>query len=341
MRNSNALCVAAVVCVCSVSASAQTQPVADFFTRKNVRMLVGYGPGTGFDVYARAVARHIGRHIPGQPTIVVENMPGAGGLTMANYLYNVAPRDGTAVGLVVNVFMEPMFKNEQARFDVKKFSWLGSVSRSTPLCFTWHTSGIEKYNDVKDKEVLVGAIGRFTDSYLFPQLLNAFTGTKYKPVTGYRDSGAIGIAMERGELHGFCSFTLASIKSARPDWLEHRRINILVQLGLTKNPEIPDVPMILDLVKDDVARQIMFVMASNWEAARPVGGPPDISPERLVALQAAFMSTMKDEQFLAEAKKTNMDVDPMDGQAVQAILDKLYATPQPVIDRMIEIRAKD
>ena len=323
------------------SLPAQAQSPAEFYNRKNVRMLVGYGPGTGFDVYARAVARHMGRHIPGQPNMVVENMPGAGGMTMANYLYNVAAKDGTAIGLVVNVFMEPLFKNEAVRFDVKKYTWLGSVSRSTPLCFTWHTSGITRFEDVRTKETLVGATGRFTDSYLFPQLINDFLGMKFKPVTGYPDSAAIGIAMERGELQGFCSFTYASVKSARPEWLSKKQINILVQLGLSKNPELPDVPMILDLVKEDTAKQIMTVMASNWEAARPIGGPPGIPQDRFEALRKAFMDTMKDTQFLAETSKLNIEVDPLDGPAVEKVLDRLYDTPQPVIDRMIAIRAKD
>ncbi len=321
--------------------AANAQTPAEFYTKKNLRLLVGYGPGTGYDVYARAVGRHLGRHVPGHPNIVIENMPGAGGLTMANYLYNVAPKDGTAIGLVVNLFLEPMMGNKLARFDVGRFTWFGSVSRSTPLCFTWHTSGIKTLEDVKKRETLVGAIGRNTDSYYYPQLINSIIGTKFKPVLGYPDSGAIGVAMERGELHGFCSFTHSSIKSARPEWLSKNLINILVQLSLKKSPELPGVPLMLDLVKDEASRQALILMAGNWEAARPFAGPPGVPADRADALGKAFMATMKDQAFLADAKKLNMEVDPLDGAEVRAIIRQLYKTPKPVVDYMTKIRAID
>ena len=312
-----------------------------FYAGKVLRLLVGYGPGTGFDVYGRAVARHLGRNIPGNPTIVVENMPGAGGLTMANHLYNAAPKDGSAIGLLVNVFLEPLFKNELARYDPKQFNWIGSVSRSTPLCFTWHTAALKSLEDVKTRETLVGAVGRYSDSYYFPQIINSVLGTKFKPVLGYPDSGAIGLAMERGELHGFCSFSLSSIKSARPEWLDDKRIDLLVQLGMQKSPELPHVPLMLDLATDNSWRQALTVLAGNWEAARPMGAPPGVPSERMAALRTAFDRTMVDSAFLEEARKMKLEVDPIDGAAVKKIIDELYATPAAVVEKLIAIRAMD
>ncbi len=336
---------AAITCVCAgahAQSSADAQGTAGaFYAGKVVRLLVGYGPGTGFDVYGRAVARHLGRNIPGKPNIIVENMPGAGGLTMANHLYNAASKDGATIGLLVNVFLEPLFKNELARYDPKQFNWLGSVSRSTPLCFTWHTAGLKSLEDVKTRETLVGAVGRYSDSYYFPQIINSVLGTKFKPVLGYPDSGAIGIAMERGELHGFCSFSLSSIKSARPEWLDHKRIDILVQLGMQKSPELPQVPLMLDLATDESWRQALTVLAGNWEAARPLGAPPGVSSERMEVLRAAFDRTMVDTTFLEEARKMKLEVDPIDGAAVKEVIDRLYATPASVVDKLIAIRAMD
>lgn len=312
-----------------------------FYAGKVIRLLVGYGPGTGFDVYGRAVARHLGRNIPGKPTIVVENMPGAAGLTMANHLYNAAPKDGSTIGLLVNVFLEPLFKNELARYDPKQFNWLGSVSRSTPLCFTWHTAGMKSLDEVKKRETLVGATSRYSDSYYFPQIINSVVGTKFKPVLGYPDSGAIGIAMERGELHGFCSFSLSSIKSARPEWLDNKRIDLLVQLGMQKSPELPHVPLMLDLATDESWRQALTVLAGNWEAARPLGAPPGVPSARMATLRAAFDTTMVDNAFLEEARKMKLEVDPINAAAVKKIIDQLYATPAAVVNKLIAIRAMD
>ena len=340
--------VASFAAIVGAWAGAQAQSSVDaqgtsgsFYAGKVVRLLVGYGPGTGFDVYGRAVARHLGRNVPGKPNIIVENMPGAGGLTMANHLYNASPKDGTTIGLLVNVFLEPLFRNELARYDPKQFNWIGSVSRSTPLCFTWHTAGLKSLDDVKTRETLVGAVGRYSDSYYFPQIINSVLGTKFKPVLGYPDSGAIGLAMERGELHGFCSFSLSSIKSARPEWLDDKRIDILVQLGMQKSPELPHVPLMLDLATNESWTQALTVLAGNWEAARPLGRPPGVSRDRIETLRNAFDRTMVDPAFIEEARKMKLEVDPIDGTAVKEIIERLYATPSSVVDRLIAIRAMD
>jgi tripartite-type tricarboxylate transporter receptor subunit TctC len=313
---------------------------ADFYRGKTLRILVGYGTGTGYDVYARLLGRHIGRHLAGAPTVVIQNMPGAASLTMVNYMYNVAPRDGSAIGLPARgLFIEPLFGNDNAKFEARKFTWLGSMSRDVATCFTWHTSGIATLDDAKKREVLVGSSGVNGSSHQLPTMVNAFLGTKFKPLLGYVDSAGVGLAMERGELEGYCSFTWASIKSARPTWIAQKQINILLQLSLTKHAELAQVPTAMDLAKDEAARQAFALVVGDQEMGRPVFAPPDVPAERVDALRAAFDATMKDPEFLADAARLSIEIDPIDARAVEQVLARLYATPQAVIDRVKEIYA--
>jgi tripartite-type tricarboxylate transporter receptor subunit TctC len=319
---------------------AQAQSAGEFYRGKVVRLLIGYGPGTGDDLYARSLARHMEKHIPGNPQVVPQNMPGAGGMTMLNHLYNAAARDGTYIGLVRrNLLAEPLFGTEQAKFEALKFTWLGSMSQETALCSTWRTTGVKTLEDAKQKEVLVGSTGQASGSFQFPILLNVIFGTRFKPLLGYPDSSAIGLAMERGELHGYCSFTLSAIKSARPQWLSEKQINILAQLTTKKHPALPDVPLILDMTDDPAAKAAMTLVFADQEIGRPVAGPPDLPKDRAEALRAAFMATMKDPAFLDEAERAGMDIDgPVDGPAVQAVLKAIYASPPEAVEKVIAIR---
>jgi tripartite-type tricarboxylate transporter receptor subunit TctC len=331
------LTLAAILCVTTTTAQADA---ADFYRGKNLRILVGYGTGTGYDVYARLLGRHIGRHLAGQPNVVIQNMPGAASLTMTNYMYNVAPRDGTAIGLPARgLFIEPLFGNDNAKFEAGKFTWIGSMSRDVALCFTWHTSGIATIQDAMKREVLVGSSGVNGSSHQFPLIVNALIGTKLKPLLGYVDSAGVGLAMERGELEGYCSFTWGSIKSARPKWIEQKQINILLQLTLTKNRELSDVPLVMDFAKDEAARQAFTLVFADQEMGRPVVAPPDVPADRVAALRQAFDATMKDKEFLADAARLSIDIDPIDAKAVERLLDSIYATPKGVIERVKDIYA--
>ena len=331
-----AVLLSAVLCPGSV---AHSQSVESFYRGQNLRILVGYGPGTGYDVYARVLGRHIARFIPGQPTIVVQNMPGAGSLTMANNLYNVAPRDGSTIGIPArNLLMEPVYGNDNARFDARKFTWIGSMNRETATCFVWAATGITRIEDVQKREALVGAPSTISASYVYPQLMNGLIGTHFKVVTGYPDSGAEGLAMERGELDGHCAFTWGSLKSARRDWLDNKRINILAQLSVSKSAELPDVPLIMDYAKSATARQTFELVFADQEMARPIGAPPDVPTDRAAALRAAFTATMKDADFVADAEKSGVDIDPIDGAAISALLDRLYQTPPAVVETVKKIR---
>ena len=329
---------AAIACGLSIAAQAETSQ--EFFRDKQLRMVVGFGPGTGNDIYMRHLMKHIAGHLPGKPTIIPVNMPGAASLTMTNYLYNVAPKDGSVVGMPSrNLLTEPLLGNAQAKFDALKFSYLGSVSRETALCFTWHTSGVSSIDDAKKEEILVGSTGPTSGSSIFPRALNVLFGTRFKPVTGYPDSAAIGLAMERGEVKGYCSFPLAAIRTARPQWLEEKRINILLQLATQADPDLPNIPLVMDLAKDEEQRQILTLLFADQEMGRPLVGPPGMPDERVADWRAAFDATMVDKEFLAEAKKLRLTVDgPISGAQVEKIVQRLYATPPAVAEAVRKLR---
>ena len=315
--------------------------VAEFYKDKKVRMLVGYGIGTGNDLYMRLLARHMSKHIPGQSTIMPENMPGAGSLVMMNYLYNVAPRDGTVIGVPSrNLALEPLLGNEQARYDALKFVWLGSMTREVSTCITWHTSGVRTIEDATRREVSVGATGAPADSNIFPKLLNAFLGTRFKTVLGYPDSAAVGLAMERRELDGYCSFTWSAIKSARPQWLAEKKINFLLQLSLSGHPELAGVPLVMDLAKDDATRQVFALAFGTQKMGRPIAAPPDVPPfDRAQELRQAFAATMADPEFRDDAARGGLELDePISGKEVTGILEQIYATPKPLVERFKSIR---
>ena len=330
----------ALFCAGSVQVHVEAQSTDDFYKGKTIRLLVGYGPGTGYDLYARLLANHMSQHIPGNPVIVAENMPGAAGLSMMNYLYNVAARDGTVLGMPSrSLFSEPLFGNTLAKYDAKQFAWLGSMGRDTALCFTWHTSGINTLDDAKTRKVLVGSTGPTAGSTIDPNLLNALFGTQFAPLIGYPDSGAIGIAMENGELQGYCGFTLAATKSARPDWLTEKKVNIIAQLTLKPAAELKGVPLVMDYAEDAMTRQALTVAFADQDVARPLAGPPGIPPDRVKTLQKAFVETMADPKLVSEARQLSIDIDdPADGDAVAEIVRKIYATPPDVVQLVSKIR---
>jgi tripartite-type tricarboxylate transporter receptor subunit TctC len=325
---------------CLARSPTQAQSIEDFYKGKTLRIVIGYGPGTGYDFYLRALAAHIGAHIPGKPNVVPEYMPGAASLTMANYLYNVAPRDGTVIGLPErNLIVEPLFGDTLAKFDALKFSWLGSLSRTTALCFTWHTSGIRTLDDAKTRKVLLGSTGPSSGTTIFPHLLNKLFGTQFEPLIGYPDSGAIGIAMQNGEVQGYCGFTLAATKSAHPDWLDKHEVDILAQLTLKPSAELPSAPLIMDFAKDEATREALTLAFADQEIGFPVAAPPDIPADRLAALRKAFDETLEDPAFQKDAKQLSIDlIDPVNADRVGEVIRLIYATPPNVVETVRAIR---
>lgn len=324
----------------ALGAPARADTIEDFYRGKTIRFLTGYGPGTGYDVYMRVVQRHIGAHIPGKPNVVPENMPGAGGLVMTNYLYNVPPRDGTVIGLPSrNLVTDPLLGNAAARFDALKFGWIGSVSTDTSTCLGWRKAGVNTFDDAMKREIKIGGNGPQTDSAVMPRLLNILIGTKFRVFNGYPDSGAVGIAMEQGEVDGYCGFTLGSVRSSRPQWLDQNLVSVIAQMGPEKHPDLASTPNALDLVKTEADRQAFLLVFGLGKMGRPVATPPGVPADRIAALRKAFDETMRDPEFLDDVKASRIDVDgPSDGAAVEALIRQLYATPKAVVDRVSEIR---
>ena len=333
---------AALLGCISFGAGAAAQQPANYFQGKPLKIVIGYGPGSGYDFYARLLSRHIAKHIPGSPNVIVEYMPGAASLTMMNHLYNVAERDGTVIGLPErSLIVEPLYGNALARFDPAKFSWLGSMSKTTALCFTWHTSGIVTFDEAREKKVLVGSTGASSPTTIYPRLLNKLFGTKLEPLIGYPDSGAIGLAMESGELQGYCGFTLAAIKSARPGWLTEKKINILAQLTIRGSRELPDTPVVSDFAKDDETRQALTLAFADQQIGFAVAGPPGVPAERLEILRKAFEASMADPSLQDEALKSSIDlVEPADHAAVETLISQIYATPDRVVAMERAIRSQ-
>ena len=319
------------------------QTPAEFYKGKNVDLYVGYSTGGGYDVYGRIVARFMGRHIPGNPTVVVKNMDGAGSMRAANYIYNVAPKDGTAFGTVARgLAFDTLFGLQGAQFDGTKFSWIGSANDEVSVCVGWSsTSGIAKFEDLKTKQMIVGGTGGSADTDQFPRIINAVLGTKMKLVVGYPGGNEVNLAMERGEVQGRCGWSWSSVKSTQSGWLKDKKINVLVQLSLSKHADLPDVPLIMDLAQTEEQKQIFRLIFARQVLGRPFLAPPGLPADRLAALRTAFMDTMKDADFLAEADKLKLEITAVPGETLQKIVQEAYATPKDVVKMAADLIAID
>lgn len=324
MRILGALFAAAI----PVGANAQ-----DFYKDRQISMLVASGVGGGYDVYARALGRHMPRHIPGNPVFVARNMPTAGGLTAANTLYNASERDGSVIAALTNgVPMDPLFGVKEAKFDGRKFSWIGSMGKLQNVCATWHANPIKTIQDAQAREVVVGASGTTSNSSIMPRIANEVLGTKFRIINGYDPSSGLNKALESGEVEGICGLGWSTLTASRPDWVRDNRLNVLVQFGFEKLPELPNVPSALDLVTSAEKRAILELILVRQETGRPIVGPPDVPADRLAILRRAFDATMKDEEFLNEAKKLQLDIDPLDAAAIEKLLAKAYDAPKNVVE---------
>ena len=324
--------------ILALGAAGQAQSPADFYKGKNVDLTIGYSAGGGYDVYARLLARHMGRFIPGNPAIVPKNMPGAGSLGLANWLYNVAPKDGTAFGTIGRgTAFDPLLGSTKAQFDAAKFNWLGSMNDEVSVCVSWYTTGITSLEQVKHNELTVGGSGQAADTDQFPKVLNATIGTKFRLVTGYPGGNDVDLAMERGEVMGRCGWSWSSVVATHKSWIDEHKINVLVQLSLSKHPDLPNVPLAMDLANNDEQRQIFKLVFARQPMGRPFLAPPDVPSDRVSVLREAFMDTMKDGDFLAEAEKMKLEINPVAGDAVQEIVQDVYKTPKPIAAAVAEM----
>jgi tripartite-type tricarboxylate transporter receptor subunit TctC len=320
---------------------AHAQSPADFYKGKNVDLYIGYSVGGGYDLYARVLARHIGRHIPGNPTIVVKNMEGAGSLRLANWLYRVAPKDGSVFAIIGRgTGFDPLLGQQAAQFDGTKFTWIGSGNHEVSVCVAYgDRSGITKFADLQGKEMTVGGTGASADTDQFPKVVNGVLGTKMKVVSGYPGGNDIVLAMERGELQGRCGWSWSSVKATHGSWIAEKKLNILVQLALQKHPDLPDVPLVIDLATTDAQRQILRLIFARQVMGRPFLAPPGIPPERAAALRTAFMETMKDPAFIADAEKAQLEVNPVAGEELQKLVAEIYKTPPEIAKQAAQLLA--
>ena len=327
----HAILVSAIIL--GASGTALAQPAADFFKGKQLRLIVASDVGGGYDVYARVLARHIGRHIPGSPTIIVQNQPGAGGMIMTNQLYGQGG-DGTVIGMPLNGVPTASLLSSAAKFDSAKLNWLGSLSREPFVGFVWHTAPITNITEIATKEVLVGATTPGATMVDYPLLLNDLLGYKFKIVRGYKAPPQINLAIERGEVQGNGGVGLSVVKTLTQNWIDEKKIRFLVQYNFQRHPELANVPLVTELAKSDIERQAMRLVFSRAEYARPFFLPPGVPADRVAALRRAFDATAKDPAFVAEMASLKLDLSPMTGEEMQTLVNDLAGTPAVVIDRV-------
>ena len=312
--------------------SARADEIADFYRGRSVTLFIGYSAGGGYDAYGRVLARHLGKHIPGGPSVVVQNMPGAGSLRCANFLYNLAPRDGTAIGhFSRGLAMEPLIGTSPTQFDARRFGWLGSGTDEVSIFVTWHSSAVKSWDDALIKPFTVAGEGSGSDPDVFSAVLKNAFGARLKLVSGYPGSAEVALAIERGEVDGRVGGSWSSLKLLKPDWVAGQRVNFIVQLALNKSQELAQAPLILDFADTERKRQILRLVLSRQPMARPFAAPPGLPQDRLRALRKAFDATMADPEFLAEAKHRGLEVNPVSGSEIDRLVDELYSTPPDIV----------
>jgi tripartite-type tricarboxylate transporter receptor subunit TctC len=331
---------AAVAClVAFVGSMADACAQGPVFAGKQITLLIGTTAGGGYDAYGRLLARHIGRHLPGHPAVVAKNMPGAGGAALANHLYNRAPKDGTEIATVQNGLpFEKLFHmlspgGSAALFDSTKFGWLGSMTQTVFVTVTWHSSPTKTLKDAMTRETILGASGTSADSYVLAMLSNNLLGTKFKVVVGYSGATQVSLAVENGEVEGEAGKDWTTLTSTKPQWIRNKQINIIVQMGMKPHADIKGAPMAIDLARSPDDRRVMEVVFAKFGMSRPFMAPPGLPPERLDVLRRAFDATLRDPIVLAEARKLGMEINPVAGNDVEALVTRMMRTPDTLAQR--------
>jgi tripartite-type tricarboxylate transporter receptor subunit TctC len=316
------------------AAPAAAQSAAEPFAGKNVTLIIGFGPGGGYDLWGRTVARHIGKHLPGKPNVVPQNMPGAGSYVAASHIYSAAPKDGTVMGIIArDAALGPLSNAPGARFDATKLSWLGSPTREHNVCIANAGAAVKDVKQLRDTTLVLGDTGPGTGTRSYPKVLNDLFGWKFKLVSGFRSSADVFLAMERGEVDGICE-SLDSVKQRKPDWIPNKTVNALLQAGAESPPELKSVPNVMSLAQTDEQRLVLQYLYAGQDIGRPFVAPPGLPPERLKMLRAAFDATMKDPEFVEDVRHNKFELEPEDGTHLAALIDKIYATPKPIVERV-------
>ena len=324
--------VAAAAAVCLIAGSAAADPIADFYKGKRVKLIVGASSGGGYGTYARMVAAYLGKYLPGNPRIITQFMQGAASIRAANYIYNVAPQDGSVLGAVQRAIpFLPLYGKRGPQYDPLKFNYIGSINNEVSICVSWHTTGIKTIQDAMKKELIIGGAGA-NDTENFPAVLNTILGTKFKIITGYTGVG-INLAMERGEVFGRCGWSWTSFKNQKGQWLRDKKVNILIQLSLRKLPEIGDVPLVTELATSKEDRQVFELVFAPQVMGRPYLMGPGVPKARVKAMRAAFARTTQDPDLVKKLGKAQMDVALVSGGEIQRIVAQAYKTPKEIVDR--------
>jgi tripartite-type tricarboxylate transporter receptor subunit TctC len=330
-----ALLVVAAGLIATASANAQTS-VADFYRNKSIDVYIGFSVGGVYDINARLLSRHMGRHIPGNPTLVPRQMTGAASLTLANWLYQAAPKDGSTIGTFARgIAFNALIGQPSGAIEATKFNWIGSTNDEVSVCVSRRESGITKFEQVFERELVTGSSGSSADDDQLPRLANAILGTKFRIVRGFPGGTEIKLAMERGEVSGRCGWSWSSVKATEAEWLREGKIAMLAQLSLRRHPDLPDTPLITDYVKSNEGRQIFKVALARQVLAWPFVAPPGTPVERVAALRKAFDETLRDNEYLAEAEKLNLEITPVSGQRIQSLIEEVYRTTSPEISAKI------
>ena len=327
----------ALLAATSTTAFAQTD-VAEFYRGKTVRLVIGYGAGGGYDVYAKMLARFLGEHIPGKPTVIAQNMPGAGSRNAANWLFKVAPKDGTVLAVLSQATPADQALGQPGiQFDARQFNWIGNMVMVNNIMITWAESGVRTIDDAKKRSVAIGATGASSPSVIYPTVANNLFGTQFKIVSGYPGGGDIMIALERREVDGRGSDSWASLKANNPAWIKDNKVNILFQVGPHREPDLPGPPLLTELAQNEEQKQILEVVSGDAAIGRPVLTAPDVPAERVRALRKAFDDVMRDPAFQEAAKKAQMYFNPMGGEELQKIVNRIVSPAPEVIERVKDV----
>src|SRR5688572_15600040 len=303
------------------------------FAGKTVTLTIGYGPGSGNDIYGRLIARHLGKHIPGQPNVVPQNMPGAGSFKAANYLFQAAPKDGTAIGYISQTAAtEELLGSQAIQFKTAQFNWIGRIGSYNNVTIFWHTSRIKTIADALKLDSTMGATGVGSAVYIYPNMMNKVLGTKFRIVSGYQGTAQTSLAMERGEVDGV-TIGWFPVKTNKRDWVEQKNISILVQFLTERHADLPDVPTIVELARSPEEKQLFALFANDGEVGKAILAPPGVPAATVAMLRRAFEAMTKDPEYIADAEKLQLEIDPMPGERLQKLIETVMATPTAVIER--------
>ena len=327
-----------LVLVASVSVADRSALARDGFAGKTITIAIGSREGGSYDAYGRLVARHIGKHLPGKPAVVPKNMPGAAGTRVANYVYNVAPKDGTYLGASLNTLpLTQLMRPKKAKYEAAKFNWIGALNSPANVLATWHTSGIKSIEDARKREVTIGATTAGATMEMYPLMVNSLFGTKFKVVLGYRGGKGVNLAMERGEVEGRGSNSWLSYKMRNAHWIKDGKLNVLFQMTMKRDADLPNIPTLLELAKSPEDKQIISVLAKTETIGRSVMAPPGVKPGTIAALRQAFNALLTDKALLADAARSRLAIKPTRGDELQALVESIFATPKPVMEKFLAV----